>query len=272
MTCSELHPEIALLVGGELPPERLPAVEGHLKTCAACRELATALRADRRALHDLTGEPVDHAVLDRIRGRVSAAVAAERDAQQRRAIARSRRNRTLMALAAGLAALGLALVVWLSPLRTRPGTTRQADVQSPPAAERSGGPGREAPPAPDRATTPAREGTPREAPGATTPTRRPRPAEAPAPAPAPADRSTGPAVESEPPSDQIAERMVGVGASPAPPVSPEDAGPPAPPADDRVVAERENPSITIRIVSDDPDIVFYWLVDEPKEVPDDAAV
>ena len=58
--------------------------------------------------------------------------------------------------------------------------------------------------------------------------------------------------------------------APERPVSPEHTGP-ASSADDQVAAERETPSITIRIVSDDPDIVFYWLVDEPKEVPNDTA-
>ena len=203
MTCSELHPEIALLVGGELPPGRLPAIERHLETCSACRELAAALDADRRALRSLAREPgqepthgsaddrADRAALARIRGRVRAAVATEDAARRRRALGRRRRTRALLALAAGLAALGLALAVWFSPLRTRPGQARQADArESPTDQSRTGRT------ATDRALT---DRTPAD-----------RAAHEAPPAPAPTERSAGPEIEHdtghEPSPDRIADR------------------------------------------------------------------
>ena len=55
-----------------------PEVTRHLAACPDCRELAAALDATRAALRDLREEPVDGEVLDRIRGRVMARVAAPR--------------------------------------------------------------------------------------------------------------------------------------------------------------------------------------------------
>ena len=270
MTCSWFQPEIALLVGGELPAARQPAVERHLERCPACRELATALGEDRRVLRSLADEPVDRAVLDRVCARVSAAVVAETSERERRAAASGRRTRALLALAATLGALGLALAVWLSVLRPRPDGPRQADVSAPPPKERSAVDEREAPATSDRSPAEPHGAGAHTAPRAPVPPHGPRPAGA----PGPAERSAGRDTEREPPSDRPADRlpdrMAGAATAPERPISPEHAGP-ASSADDHVAAERETPPITIRIVSDDPDIVFYWLVDEPKEVPNDTA-
>ncbi len=329
MTCSAFHPEIALLVGGELPADRRPAVERHLESCAACRHLADALRDDRRALRSLAAEPVPGAALDRIRDRLGAALAAETTAAARRTGVRHRRTRTVLALAAGLAAvaiLGYALVPWLTGSATRSNPARQVDLGAPPTAERPGGDhGRHSPPSPASPSPPPSRSEPpptdrrgsasgRAATTTVTPSRRPEPTaigtgtgpanDAPVgehPATSPptspdahevlaslagstdstgstdsADRTdqTDRADRHSPPRPTAVEtppggapaRQAQISASTKEPL--DAAGLPAPPALDA----EQPPSITIRIVSDDPDIVFYWLVDEPKEVSDDAAV
>ncbi len=73
MTCPEWEARIALAVEGDTPAG---AVEAHLAVCPRCREFAEGLRASRAAFKELRDEAVDDAVLDAIRSRAMAAIAA----------------------------------------------------------------------------------------------------------------------------------------------------------------------------------------------------
>lgn len=271
MTCSELHPEIALLAGDELPADRRPAVERHLEECAACRRLADSLREDRRTLRQLADEPIDPEALRRIRTGVREAIAAEHAAHAKHAN-RQPVHRALLALAAVLGLLALGLAPWLAGLRFRleDEPPRQATVGE---SERQAAPGEHPPTA---------AGSSRETPDL----------------PAPADRAAQPgtgagegaevigpidgrarAIEPAPGRLAHAAPVPETTPSPSGPTTndhtallPEGPGASAPVNSVNSVNSVYSPSITIRIVSDDPDIVFYWLVDEPKEVSDDAAV
>jgi len=271
MTCSTLHPEIALLVGGELSPERRPAVERHLDSCAACRRLAAELRADRHALTELADEPIDRTTLDRIRGRLSARLAEERSAPPPPSHADRDRHRTLAALAAVLATLCLGLALWYSVQRTAPGATERVAVEAPTASHPAPGAGDDTGPrtAPEASASPEdRASEPRVARGSGQPAGEDQassPASEPAAPPEFAD-GTRPAGASVP------DRLADAGPAPTRPTPTEPIEPPGVPADEPIATAPREASITIRIVSDNPDIVFYWLVDEPKEVPDDAAV
>ncbi len=73
MTCPEWEARIALAVEGDAPAGE---VEAHLAACPGCREFAEELRASQSAFKELREEAVDQAMLDAIRGRAMAAIAA----------------------------------------------------------------------------------------------------------------------------------------------------------------------------------------------------
>ncbi|MGD2115557.1 MAG: zf-HC2 domain-containing protein [Acidobacteriota bacterium] len=237
MSCRARHEEIALLVGGELTDSERTAVEEHLKTCAGCRELAAALRDDRRALASLATEEPPPEALVRIREGLREELRHGAGADDRS------RRRVWLALAAAIVAAAVGLELWTGLHERDAGTADAPRV------------------ARDRAPA----GSSREAPGG-----RPRPADRPAAGPPPAPAST-PDPPPDPGATREPDRLATTG-------TPERApGPPGPPEPPGMRPARTDPSatdapITIRIVSDDPDIVFYWLTDEPKESTDEATV
>jgi|GEM_PF-1387088 len=277
MTCRTLHPEIALLAGGELPPARRREIEHHLATCADCRALAAALQGDRRLLQGLADEPVAADALDRIRGRVRAAIAEEQGEQAQRTASRRRGRRALLGLAAVLAALSLGLVLWLAGLRPGTEPTRLADRNPPPAA----GPGSSQPGAPTGPRAAAPDQLPDQPEGA-----KPfppathgqginRPGTPSRPATAPGAPATGGTRPSAAPGAAEAPDLLAAGSLASAVAPPEELDPDAvlsAQAALDALGPHQEPSITIQVVSDDPDIVFYWLVDEPKEVSNDEAV
>lgn len=241
MSCRAWRDEIALMVGDEMPPDEAAPVQRHLESCPACRALAAELRADRGILADLAAEapPVD--ALERMRRRAVAAVEPSRAAGP---TGPGRRGRGIwLGLAAALLAAAVALGLWTSQVRRQPAV---GPAESPRIADRK---------------APA-EG----------PSEPPTTSEHPVPTRPPAD----PTGETNPPTQPAGEP------DPTPKPSPEEPEPPRRPdrlarGDAGPTPEQTTPSepsepITIRIVSDDPDIVFYWLTDEPKEVPDEATV
>src|SRR4051812_7081509 len=62
MTCDEAVNLISARTDGEISPEQDAALEGHLATCSACRELAEAMSAQDAALDNLFADRRDGAV------------------------------------------------------------------------------------------------------------------------------------------------------------------------------------------------------------------
>lgn len=77
MKCAGWEERIALAVEGDLPAREAAGVERHLAGCEGCREFEAALRKSQAVLKEFGNEAVDAAVLDRIRDRVMAQVAAQ---------------------------------------------------------------------------------------------------------------------------------------------------------------------------------------------------
>jgi hypothetical protein len=230
--------ELALWAGGDLPAAEAASLEGHLAGCPECRALAEGLRESQAGLAALAAEPIDLEALARIRRGVL-----ERLEERR---PRPAAAPWLYAAAAALALAALALGLWLQG--SRPREPRQ--VAAIPEA---------APPAPREAREGGRPET--EEPGAASRSRR-----AAEPSAKIAEAAPGPAPELDPSEPRLPSREAPVPAPPPAPPSPESpvrraAVTPAP--------EAATESIVIQIVSDDPDIVFYWLV-EPEESEDEA--
>lgn len=57
MNCSEVHPQLTAYLDGELADDRGSAIRGHLRSCAACRQIAADEGVLRDGLRDLP--PVD---------------------------------------------------------------------------------------------------------------------------------------------------------------------------------------------------------------------
>jgi hypothetical protein len=255
-SCTDPHPErgeeLALLAGGDLPPEEAALLEAHAEACPVCRELLAGLRESGAALallveDELAGDP---AALSRVRARVREGVRAEAEREERDTLGAPPR----WAMAAVLLVALVAAAVWL-----RSG--------SPPDPGRDTGPSREA----------SREASPD--PRADRPAERAPEAGASASAGAPPEApSAGP-----PPAGTIASARPADGPDSIGPIDSIDPRDPAEPIGSTAGAPDEArptgsgaeqeaaPQITIRVVSDDPDIVFYWLV-EPEENRDEETV
>jgi anti-sigma factor RsiW len=74
MSCSKFETDIALYAGGDLPAGRMARVASHLAACADCRALAEELRAAQALLGKLRDEPLEEAMVARVRQRVLAEV------------------------------------------------------------------------------------------------------------------------------------------------------------------------------------------------------
>jgi hypothetical protein len=80
MNCRNAEQDIALYVEGDLPPARLQRIEDHLAGCARCRLVAEDLRESQAALKDLREETVTPAALVELRSRVLAEITAMKHA------------------------------------------------------------------------------------------------------------------------------------------------------------------------------------------------
>lgn len=259
MSCSDprrWQPKVALEAGGELPPDDRAEVAAHLDECPDCRALARDLADDRRTLRSLAAEEPPPEALDRVRRAVLTAVETEERARAVSAGRRAWQARTVLpAIAAALFALAVGLVLWL-PLQDR-------------GPETGGGPSG---PGPADARPGARPDGPSATPStADTRTQTDPSARSPELAP-PRGSAAGP-----PPGDRLA-------AAPTDHLDTARGSLEEPPPD-RLEPFHHRPSgaldaaptagdsaIKIQIVSEDPDIVFYWLTDQPQEESDDATV
>lgn len=243
--------ELALLAGGDLPPEEAAHLARHAERCPACRATLTGLRESLAGVALLAEEDLgperaaERSALERVRAGVLAGAArieAERSDGRAGGAGSTEEaddRRFRWALAAVLLVALLGATVWLRSGRAPEpvGTSPERFVERTAPAEPP-----EEPPPPG---PPAADSTDRPEP----PDRLARSAAAPEDEPIVADPPADP-VDPIDPTDHH-------GAAPS--------DPPAQLAEDRPA----EPRITIRIVSDDPDIVFYWLV-EPEENRDET--
>jgi len=243
VSCSDprrWQPKIALEAGGDLPLEERAAVSAHREACPDCRALARELAADRDVLADLAAEEPRPEAFDRVRRAVMVAVREEGADRVRSGAFRGRRLRlALPPLAAALFALAIGLALWLPrPILRSP--SESPAIESPATGGEARAPQpAEAPPAEPGAASVVSEAAPSPDRGTT---------------PTPAEHLAASGPISEPASNRI-----------------EPSRHEPSPALDTVPTAGE-PAITIQIVSEDPDIVFYWLTDQPQEEPDDATV
>lgn len=231
MSCQDFETQIALAVEEELDTAAAADLARHLATCADCRELATALRASQQALKSHGALPLDPAALHAVRAGVRQSISTQRRA----------RRMGILALAALLVlALGAAFLLrWSGGGGPAPHiAARLAPVVPVPLP----------PPAPELSSAPDSVPPP-----------------APAPAPPPVIAAAVPAPVVPPVQDAVAAKSPMPSASLLPAPAPAASALPEPAA---VVAETtpeihdDEPSMVIKLVSDDPDVVIYWLVDE----------
>lgn len=81
MSCSKFESDLALYAGGDLPAGRIAQVESHLADCAGCRALVEELRTEQALLAALREEPLEDAMLARVRSRVLADLGTPRPAR-----------------------------------------------------------------------------------------------------------------------------------------------------------------------------------------------
>ncbi len=227
MSCERYQEMIALEVGGDLPASDTERLEQHLLSCDACRRFAAEMRDSQRAVSLLAGAPVDPEVLASIRAGVLREV--ERSGRHRSPIP-FRLPPRVLALAAALAvALGALLL-----LRTgEPRTGKQEATGAPRVVE--------AVPAPE---PPAAVSQPATTQPTTSQESIAEPVAAESVRAAPMDQ---PAPEPRPPVTVSHETRV--------------AAAPIPPAPGTPAAE----PMVIKLVSEEADLVIYWLVHPPAE-------
>lgn len=248
MPCTDFEELIALDAGGDATAEEQARLAEHLADCEPCRQLDRELRQSLVALAEHAPEPDDFE-LARLRSGVRAQL---RDAQ--------RQGRRFGWLAAGVATAAMLLLAislwWLGVAGTSQGPEEQ-----PTLAERSTPP-------------PTEAGEEAE----------------PYPTPTP-EHGTGVELATIPPSPSLdtasddtagGEAQVPLGAAssaPSPasttPVSaeslpPADTGPQANTVVAGAVTENAGgtgptETLTLKLLSDDPDLVIYWLVDIPTQ-------
>jgi hypothetical protein len=79
MNCPEFETDIALYVGDDLPPGRIPTVVAHLSDCAACRAFAEEMAECGELVHSLRTVELAPARVDALRREVVARYVAHRD-------------------------------------------------------------------------------------------------------------------------------------------------------------------------------------------------
>jgi hypothetical protein len=231
--CTERVDALALHAGRDLPAQEARELEAHLTRCSGCRAFLLELEESRSAFAALAAEPPPAAGLAEVHRRVMDEVRSGR-AEGRAKGPFVTLTRRRWALAAALVlALGAALAWRLGP---------GAGTDSP------GSPG-------DRLVWVARSEPP-ESPSS------PRGVDTHVP-----DALSRGAGE-RPPEPRVPEPTSPQPTSPEPkPREPEPTASP-PETEIRRASVDDRPELKIQLVSDDPDIVIYWLVD--MEVPTDA--
>jgi hypothetical protein len=159
-TCDKIRPRLTAYLDGELADDHGSVVRGHLRECAACRQIARDEAALRDGLHALPPVDPPPALWAGVQARLAAEeVADARRPRWRRAAARwvrwaraARWTPTVPQLAAAgvFAVAAVALLTWrghradepASPLAARPVPGPRAHLVAP------------APPGPDRVTPP----------------------------------------------------------------------------------------------------------------------
>jgi len=232
--CPDREEALALHAGGDLPPAEARALETHLTRCPGCRAFLAELEQSRSALAALAAETPPAAGLADVHRRVMETV--RTGARGARESERSQAGIGWRWAAAAAVALALgAALVW------RLGPESGPESPAPPGDERVWI-ARSEPP--DRPSTDRRE----------------------EPAPEPPD--TRPDGNGE----RAPETTVPEPTSPDP--TPREPRPtaPTPETEIRRASADDRPDLKIQLVSDDPDIVIYWLVDmeEPTDVPTTA--
>jgi hypothetical protein len=230
MTCLDFEKLIALDAEGDLPERKAAKLGEHLKACRNCQEFAEKLQATQALLKSLAQESADEAVFEDVRQRVLDGIATDSDPHHFRA--------WQFALGAALAAMAIFAAVNLwhpsghehvsrasRPLsQERPATARSGG-QSLPRAER-----RDA-----RATT-----------GETPAQRRVRETSPQASTQAMSSAPTVPGharARTESARQVLRERKESQGSLSA------------------SLKPRGRQPLTVMLVSDDPNVVIYWLVD-----------
>jgi hypothetical protein len=244
MNCNSFEEWIALYVEGDLDPSRVRNVELHLKSCASCQRFVKELQASQAMVKELATESLDPASFNVVRKRVMQEV----NRRQARPVwwrflspALAQWHPAWAVSVAVLVMLGFLLQwqLWKKPTRSnRPdgpavGSAPTVRKESPDTF----------PPSPSEKSEPRQ---PLGEPAARQIAKRhasPSPHDLLSPAEVQPD---GVAAEAEPPVEQ------GSNLQPEEPL-PADI-PPEPP-----------PSLVIKLVTDDPNIIIVWLVDQ--EVP-----
>lgn len=232
--CPDREQALALHAGGDLPPADARVLETHLSRCPGCRAFLAELEESRNALAALATETSPAAGLADVHRRVMEEVRADGESLKERGLFGAGGSWRWAAAAAVALALGAALLWRLAP-----------DTGTEPS-EAPGGErvwiARSEPP--ERSSTDRRE----------------------EPAPEPPD--TRPDGNGE----RAPEKAVPEPTSSDP--TPRELRPTAPPPETEIrrASADDRPDLKIQLVSDDPDIVIYWLVDmeEPSDAPTDA--
>jgi len=230
MTCLDFEKLIALDVEGDLPERKAAKLREHLKACRNCQEFAEKLQASQAVLKSLAQESADEAVLQEVRQRVLNGIATGAEPHHVRT--------WQFALGAALAATAIfaAVNLWhpsgprhvarasrpLSRVRPAPATN---DGQSLPRAER---------------------GDARASAGETPALRRVRET---------SQQASTEAMRSAPTVPEHARART----ERAKQVLRERRGFRGPLSANLKPPERE--PLTVQLVSDDPNVVIYWLVD-----------
>jgi hypothetical protein len=225
MTCRRRENDLALYVEGDLPADRIPALEDHLRECPVCGGFFAELAASQKAVRDLAAEPIGGSVQAAVRARIASAGT------------RPPRHGAAawgVAVAAGLAAVAAATYWLAQPSVLTPDSVGRA---TPPAASSASESG---PKRPALAALQPAERAPEHEQSLVRPE---RPISLHAESRRPAS-----ALSSED-ADQLARAVVAVSridrvtdAVPEPPPSP-------------------IPATLVRLATDDPDIVIYWRLD-----------
>jgi len=242
MNCNSFEESIALYVEGDLDPSRTKNVELHLQSCTSCQRFVKELEASQAIVKDLAAESLDPASFNIVRQRVMQEV-------NRRQAARPVWWRFLSpmvaqwrpAWGAALAALVVLGFLLQWQLWRKPAGSDNSDA---PAVASAPGHRKQSPD-----TDPL----------------------------SPSEKSDPPQPLGEPAARQFAKRHVSpaphdvlvpaeaqpdaVAAEVEPPVEQgSNLEPEAPPPSD--IAPEPAPSLVIKLVTDDPNIVIVWLVDQ----------
>lgn len=228
MSCEDRELELALHVEGELAPRQAAALEEHLRSCAGCRQLLENLRGSQQALREHTLLADNPPALRGLRGAVLTNLG------QGPAPTRSR---PALALAASLLlALGAFTLLRFSeaPSPLRPPNPSAALPSASPSA-----PIQPSIPEPEEHLV---EATPLPPAGAL-----------------PAPQAPEPRLPSQPKAPSKPLNPVPTAIAKLPPTTAKTH--PEPTAEEPQTFPQ---STVVKLVSDDPDLVIYWLIDSPS--------